>query len=187
MSKTSDVLKDLAPTLAGAISGVFGGPAVGLAVKTLGEKLLGKPNATRSEVEKALVTASPEQLLELKKLDTSFKQSMLDFGYKIEELEVRDRIDARQRDKEFIRAGRVNLRADILAYIATGSFIGLAFATLLGPRLGIGTIDQATKEILMYVLGSLNTIVVMIFSFEFGSSKDAAKMQNTMKEWMDKT
>lgn len=93
--------------------------------------------------------------------------------------------DARNRDIEFAKLGRTNERANHLAYLAVGGFLGIAFLLLLGQRLGI-TIDPATRELLMYVLGSLNTLVVMVYSFDFGSSKDAAKMGNAMTKWLDK-
>lgn len=179
MAKVFDILKGVAPTLAGAFAGTFGGPAMGLAVKQLGEKLLGKSDASHSDVAAALVSAKPEQLLELRRLDTSFKQAMLDYGYKVEELEVRDRDSARERDKAFVVAGRSNIRADVLAYLAIGGLLGLSvlvFYVELSPH---------QREILIYILGALTVLVKDVYGFEFGSSKDAAKSMNAMKEWLD--
>ena len=48
----------------------------GTAVKFLAGKLLGKDNATESELADYIETADPSQLLELKKLDTDYKVQM---------------------------------------------------------------------------------------------------------------
>lgn len=101
-------------------------------------------------------------------------------GAELEGKYLEDRQDARHRDVEFVRAGRQNVRGDVLAYLAIGGLL----ATII--LVFIAEIDQTQKEILMFVLGVLSGLVKDTYSFEFGSSKDAAKSMNTMTKWLDK-
>ena len=179
MSKLSDLLRNVAPTLAGVLGSAAGGPLVGAAVKTLGEKLLGKSDATVTEVEDAVAALPPDKLVELRTIDTAFKIRMTELGYRPQELEIEDRKDARARDAEFIKAGRRNERGDNLAYLAVG---GLLLAALL---LFLVDISQSQKEVLIFILGVLSKIVGDVYAFEFGSSKGEQKKDNAMTKWLD--
>lgn len=70
------VLRSIAPALASA----FGGPLAGLAVKEIGDKLLGKPDATEYEVVAAVAKASPDQLVKLREIDAAFKVRITELG-----------------------------------------------------------------------------------------------------------
>src|SRR5689334_25251012 len=97
--KLRDLLREVAPTLAGVIGTAVGGPVgplAGAAVKFLGEKLLGKPDATPDEVEQAVATMPPDKLLELRALDNAFKVRMTELGFRPQELEIEDRKEDRK-------------------------------------------------------------------------------------------
>jgi hypothetical protein len=106
-------------------------------------------------------------------------------GAELDKAYLADRQDARARDVEFIKQGRKNERADNLAYLAVGGFLTVVFMLFVAPSLFGFKMDQDTKEILLYILGVLQTIVVMVYAFDFGTSKDAAKMGNAMTKWLD--
>jgi hypothetical protein len=70
-----ETLKKTISTIAPALATAFGGPAAGIAVGTLSNLLLGKPNGSESEILNALSTISPEMLLKIKQLDLEYAKS----------------------------------------------------------------------------------------------------------------
>lgn len=164
-----DKLEDVAPTLLGGAAGIFGGPAAAVAVSKITGLLLGK-QGTEKEALAALAAATPEQLLQLKQLDIDYKKSLLEYGFKEDELIVKDRDSARTRDATFVTAGRTNVRADFLAYgavVMLGIFSILVFFKQV-PDAG------PTRDLLFTLAGGLISLVKDVYSFEFGSSKSGA-------------
>jgi len=92
--------------------------------------------------------------------------------------------DARARDIAIQAGGRKNERADNLAYMAVGGFLVVALVLALAAIGGV-SLEQGTKEVLIYILGVLQTIVVGIFNFEFGTSKGEQRKDNAMTKWLD--
>lgn len=89
------IVKGIAPVLGTAL----GGPMVGGAVKYLASSLLKDENATEQEVASYITGASPDQLLEIKKLDIDYKLKMEKLGVDVFKLEVADRSSARVEHK----------------------------------------------------------------------------------------
>lgn len=184
-------LSQVAPTIAGVIGTAVGGPIgplAALAVKTLSEHVLGKPDGTPEEVAAAVAAMPPEKVAELRLAEVAFRTRALELGYKTEELDVKrdeivaaDRASARSRDIEIIKAGRKNERGDNLAYLAV---VGLLGAALL---LFFVDISQSQKEVLIFILGVLSKIVGDVYAFEFGSSKGEQKKDNAMTKWLDES
>lgn len=90
-----------------------------------------------------------------------------------------DRQNARARDTEFVKQGRKNERGDVLAYLAVGGLLGTIGALFFVE------LNPVQERILLVALGALIKIVGDVYAFEFGSSKDAAKMGNAMTKWLD--
>lgn len=189
MSNLTDILRNVAPTIAGVLGTAVGGPLgplVGIAVKTLGDKLLGKPDATLPEVEAAIAAATPEQLLELKKIDADFKRTALEMGFKeheldfrYEELSVTDRKDARWRDIAIVQAAGKNQRADLLAYIAIG---GLMLFGVTGIIVSVvWPLATGAREICVLMIGYLLKEVSGVYNFEFGASRSERHKDDTIK------
>ena len=89
--KLKSIVKAVAPTLGAAL----GGPAGGMAAKIISEGILGKPDASEAEIEDFLLTASPEQMLELKKLDAQFAVDMKKLDIDVFRIESDDKKSAR--------------------------------------------------------------------------------------------
>lgn len=155
MSKFKDVLRTVAPALATA----FGGPLAGMAAKVIGDKLLGKPDATAQEVETYLLNAKPEDLVRLKEIDAGFRQHLADAGVKLEEIAADDRKDARQ------RSVAMNDRSPILigfVILLVWGYINISLlqmdkppaidAIIVGRILGM--VDAATLAFLYWLYGS---------------------------------
>ena len=96
MNTWKSIIRNVAPVLGTAL----GGPMAGTATKFIANELLGKPDAHESDIEQAVMKASPEQLSKLKAMDTQFKLEMQKLNidvYKLEaKLEIQDRAGARQ-------------------------------------------------------------------------------------------
>lgn len=77
--------------------------------------------------------------------------------------------NARARDVEFLKAGRRNIRGDVLAYGALGALIVCILALFLFD------VPQQSRDLLLVTLGALVAIVKDVFGFEFGSSKGSER------------
>lgn len=170
MSKLTDILKSFAPTIAGAVGTAVGGPLgplAALAVKALGDKLLGKPNATLPEVEAAVAGATAEQLLALRTADHAFKLEAARLGLRPMELEVEDRKDARAMQTAALS------QEDVLAkrFIYYFSWFWSGFSALYVMLVTFVAIPEANVQMANIVLGFvLGTVVATILAYFYGTS-----------------
>lgn len=151
-----DLVKSVAPTIGAAL----GGPMGGMATKFLAEKLLGDPSAAQDKIEDFVLSASPEKMLELKKLDVDFKTRMRELDVDVFKLEVQDKASARELFK-------INIWPQI---VLSAMFIGGYFFVLYGLLDGTITIQEAIKDVALLLIGLLTREVPTIMQFWFGSS-----------------
>ena len=156
-------LKKLVGAVAPALAKALGGPLAGTAVAAIAKKVLGKDAATEDEVTAALENATPEQLIQLKKLDLEFEKQMAEAGISLDKLEVEDRASA--------RALRIASPKDwvpnVLAMALLAGLIGLS-VFLLGQE-----VPPGNKEIIINLMGVLEGALVTVFTFFFGSSRSS--------------
>lgn len=160
MKPWKKILGQLAPTLASAV----GGPAAGMAVKVLSGALLGKEDGAEADVEAALLSATPDQLLKLKEADLEFKEHMADIGLDFERLAVEDRGDARELAK-----------ANMTPQIMLSALFVVGYFTILGLFF-VGQIAVASElqQPFLILLGVVTAAVPQILSFWFGSTAGSA-------------
>jgi len=157
------IVAGIAPTLATAL----GGPFAGMAVKAIGNKLIGKENAQEAEVEAALLSATPDQLLKIKELDSEFALEMKRLDVDLEALAVSDRSSARE-------LFRVNIWPQITLSVL---FIGGYFTILWALFGGTIMLDPSIRDMSNILLGVLTAGIPMILRFWFGGSpQDEAHM-----------
>lgn len=159
MKKWLPLLQSVAPSIASKL----GGPLAGIAVKTLSQALLGKPDATEDEVGAALENASPDAMLELRRLDQQFAVQMA-------EIDALDRDSARQLYK-------VDKTPQI---VLTGLYTVGYFAILIGLLTNLFTIPEDHKTLMTTLFGVLTAAQLQLINFWFGSSsgsKDKNKVQ----------
>ena len=89
-----DIIGSVAPTIASAL----GGPLAGTAVGALSHALFGTPDKPQAEVEQAVASATPEQLLTIKQAEAEFAEKMKQLDVDLAKLAVDDRNSARQRE-----------------------------------------------------------------------------------------
>jgi len=150
-----DAIKNLVGGLAPTIGAALGGPVGGMAAETIA-KVLGCSPEPKS-IEKALQTASPEQLAEVKKAEIQFQTRMKELEVDVFALETQDIQHARQ----------------TMGKDWTPKAIAIMCVIFFGGYIAMVTIqDPAANDdgIVNLVLGYLGGIVSSIISFYFGAS-----------------
>ena len=158
------VLQTVAPTIAKATLGPFGGLAA-----TAISAILGTPPGDEQATSAALLNATPDQLLAFKKADQDFQIQMKTLGISEEKLVYDDIANARAR--------QVAVKDDtpaILAYFITAGFFGTLGFMLWNGKPAVG------GDALLVMLGSLGTAWAGVVSFYFGSSLGSAKKDTAL-------
>jgi len=150
------MLKNIISTIAPALGSALGTPLGGAAVSMIAEKL-GVPNNQKS-VQKAIQQASPEQLLELKKVEKDFEVKMKELEVDVFKLETQDVQDAR---KTFSS----DWTSKLLGVVVIGGFMGYIFLVTIQPP------EQNSEALINLVLGYLGGLASAVISFYFGASK----------------
>lgn len=152
------VLKTVAPTLATAALGPFG-PLASAAISAV----LGTPAGDSKAAEAALLTATPDQLLALKKAENDFQIQMKTLGIAEEKLSFDDTANARARE-----IATKDTTPKYMAYLITlGFFATLAYLIIYGK-------PQAGGDVMLVMVGALGTAWSGIIQYYFGSSAGSA-------------
>lgn len=150
------VVKGVAPALGAALGGPFGGAAT----KFLAEKFLGNPDANESDLADAIMSASPEKLIEIRKLDAEFKIRMRELDVDVFKVEIDDRKDARS-------LARVNMTPQIsLSVVYSLGYFALLYLFMTGQT----EVATSLKSEFNIVLGVMTAAQASIMQFWFGSS-----------------
>jgi hypothetical protein len=164
------LLGQVAPTLATAM----GGPLAGLAVKTLSNVLLGNEEGTEADIAKAMQSATPDQLADIKKIDADFKTRMAELEIDLERISAGDRDSARKRE---MTVG--DHTPKILAGAITLGFFGILFWMF------VYGVPKNGNEALLLMLGALQTAFTGVIAYYFGSSA-GSKAKNELLSKGDK-
>lgn len=146
----------VAPTLGAAL----GGPLGGMAGAVVSKIVLGRDKATEAELSTALMNATPDQLLALKKADQEFAVQMKSLDVDVFKLETVDVQSARA-----MYAVNYWPQITITTLYIAGYFIILAM--ILSGKVAIPGDMRETATVL---IGMLSTAIPMILGFWFGSS-----------------
>lgn len=157
-------LKELIGAVAPALASALGGPLAGTAVRVLSEKFLGKPDGAEDEVVAALAVATPEQIVELRRIDAEFRKTLVDAGIKLEELEVRDR--------EGARAMFTATRDPTVTWI---SLLVLGVWGSVQYALFTAQIPEANADMVVRMLGTLDAALMAVLWFWVGSTKKSGE------------
>ena len=122
---------------------------------------------------------TPDAALEAIKADPAlamqFKTAVMANDADLEKAYLADRQSARNRDTEFVKAGRNNWRADILAGLAVG---GLVLCVWFIAR--DTDMNERAVNAIMFVAGVLAAAVRDVYSFEFGSSRGSKEKDDAL-------
>jgi hypothetical protein len=156
------IVKSVAPVLGTAL----GGPMLGSTVKYLATELLGDEKATEQDVKSFISTASPDQLIPLKRLDLEFKIKMEELDVDVFKLEVADRSNARAENKDSRMPAIICLMLTVM--VAGGTYF-----------LMMETIPESNQNIVYMVFGQVLTAWTASIAYWVGttrSSSDKSKM-----------
>jgi uncharacterized membrane protein YeaQ/YmgE (transglycosylase-associated protein family) len=149
------LLKTLVGTVAPTLGTALGGPMGGMAANMIADVLGCDPEPKK--LQKAIEQATPEQLAELKKVETDFEIKMKELDIDLFALETADIQDART------KFGK-DWTARIMGILVVGGFMGYIFLVTLQPP------EQNSEALINLVLGYLGGLASAIISFYFGAS-----------------
>lgn len=168
MDQILNLVRTVAPSLASAV----GGPLAGMAVRTISEALLGKPDGTEDELAQAAAKATPEQLLALKKAEQDFAVKMRELDIDLERIANADRDSARNRE---IKTKDWTPR--LLAGLITAGYFGVLFYMLRN-----GLPQHGGSEAMLVMLGTLGTAWGGVVAYYFGSSAGSKAKDEAMSQ-----
>ena len=160
LEKAKSILSVVAPNIGTAL----GGPIGGMAGRVVAKALLGKDDASDSEIFEAVEKATPEQLVALKKADADFKVQMKQLDIDLAKISASDRDSARKRHTATVLA--------ILTMLAFFGYIG-AVTFLPTPNADIGLLNVA--------LGWLGGTASTVIAYYFGSSSGSKQKNEFIK------
>jgi len=164
----SSVLKKITPWIATAASlaPVPGAPLIAMAAKALSGGLNTEVKSTPDAIAQAITTAmaNPDQLATLKKIDDDFALQMKQLGFQ----EIEDLTKIQVEDVQNARAREIALKdwyTKVLASVVVVScLVGEAIYFFHGAP------ASAAPELIGRILGTLDSALMLILSYYFGSS-----------------
>lgn len=150
------ILATLAPTAAS----MLGGPFAGMATAGLLKALDLTPDTSHDDLMRAVVGATPEQLLKLKELDNQLILDMRKLDVDLEKISAEDRDSARKRE---IATGDWTPR--IIAALIIGAWGVINYYIFSGHIL-----PPEMMNIAMRSMGTLDAALGLILGYYFGSS-----------------
>ncbi len=160
------IVKTVAPMLGTAI----GGPLGGLATRTIAGVLLGDETASEEQIAQAMASATPDQLLALKKADNDFAIKMKELDVDLERISQQDRSSAREREAKTGDSATPRILA---------IFITLGFFGILGFMV-THNLPETGRDALLVMLGALGTAFTCVIAYYFGSSSGSKNKDASM-------
>lgn len=158
MSKLTEVLGTLAPTVASAL----GGPLAGVAIAGLG-KIMGIDSATSESITKAVQgnKLTPEMVAEIQKLEMQYQNEEKERGFKYAELEFKDRDSARTANVQGGTQNKLFWLSLVMLAVSVGAEVYVLFN---------GYSMQVDAVVVGRILGFLDAIALQILAYWYGSS-----------------
>jgi hypothetical protein len=149
------VLGKVAPMLATAVGGPLAGAATSAIISALGLS----PDTTAQGAAAAVIGATPDQLIALKKADEDFAVKMGQLNLDTAKLAFDDKANAREREMT------IRDRTPM----ALGMSVTVGFFALL-TMMAFHELPSANQAILNTMVGGLGTGFALVLSYYFGSS-----------------
>jgi len=143
----------VAPTLGVALGGPFGG----IAGKFIADKL----GVAEQELPAAVENATPETMIQIKKMESDFEIQMKELGITEQQLHGKDRSSARDLAK--VTSIKPQL---ILSVVYTAAYAIVLWAFITGKI----NVPESAQQQFGIVLGVLTAAQTQILNFWFGSS-----------------
>ena len=158
------IVRSVAPVLGTAL----GGPLAGGAIKALAGSLLGDENASEQDLEKYVLGANPNQLVEIKQLDADFKVKMKEIGVDVFKLENADRASARVNHRD-------STMPAILCLLLTAMVTAGSYALI------VMVIPPDNSNILYMVFGQVLTAWAASIAYWVGTTKGSSDKSKQLR------
>ncbi len=156
----------------GFLTKLFGGGAANL-VDSVGN-VLDNVITTKEEkqkLENELYKARMQYEIDMRKLDVAEQKNIFD-----------DKASARNRETAIQTSpGSTKLGKNVSSYLAILTTL-LTFTLFYILVFKSETLENASKEIILYILGVLSAIITQIFSYYFGSSLGSAAKNDMLRD-----
>lgn len=166
----------IAPGLATAL----GGPLAGAAVKVIADKVLGRPDASASEVAAALSTGSltGEQIVALKAAEQSFLVEMAKVDQASQAAAIDDTKSARQQTVDLAKeSSGIAWAAPVISTIIVAGFFVVVALLFWVER----TWDERTAGLLNNLFGALTISFGQVCNYWLGSSAGSRRSTDTVR------
>lgn len=158
--------KDIVGAVAPAIASALGGPLAGLGVAAIGKALGLGDGAGEEDVAQAVLRATPEQLLAVKRAEMDFMAKMKELDVDLSRIAMVDRQSARRRES----ATGDSWTPRILAVLVIGLFGFCVWWAFTG---NVAAMDAAQIGIIGGVIGYASAKADTVVGYYFGSSVSA--------------
>lgn len=171
MADWKDVIGSVAPGLAGA----FGGPLAAAAVKVIADKVLGRPDASQSEVIDALSSGSlsGDQIVALKSAEQQFQLELQKISADTERAYLLDVQDARKRQTE-----TKDLMPNYIFWLMAALYAGSTLLLYFGPT----PTDDFTRSLLVKSYSIVEVGFTAALFFFVGSSNGSKRSGDSMRK-----
>jgi len=155
------------------IGSLLGGPLGGKAGEVLAEALTGSKGASQEEIDKAILSITPDKLLELRKLDEQYKQQLLSAKVESLRIETEDRDSARRTQVSNAKANSLNMPAVLSLIIIPGFFV-ILLIIMLHP------IQESSRSVIDLLIGFLGGAIGQVIAFYFGTTSGSLEKTRLM-------
>lgn len=161
------IVASVAPTLAT----MLGGPLAGMAVSAIGDKFLGKKDATPAEVQAAVLAASPADLVKFKEIEADVTKALSDADVKLEAIAAGDTASARDREVKL-----QDWTPRVLAIVIILGWFGAQWLLFSHQ------VDPSAKDILASTDSKLGDALMLVLYYYFGSSFSSHSKDRTIQK-----
>ncbi|MCE7999712.1 MAG: hypothetical protein HEP70_12695 [Rhodobiaceae bacterium] len=163
--------KQIVSTVAPGLATALGGPMAGVAVRGIASALLGDEDVPSTDVETAVLRASPSDLRKLKQAELVFRQQMKELEIDLEALHAADRESARER--QVVTGDQMPA---FIAFAALAGFFGILISMIFVD------LPAGSEAPLNVMLGALGSLVVAIGNYYFGSSAGSSAKNQLIEQ-----
>jgi hypothetical protein len=179
LSDIGDFLSRVAPTAAGLLGGPLAAQGVSLVEGWLGvaPKSGDTIEARAAAVQAALVGATPDQLIAMRRADNELKAKFVDAGLQIALADNADRASARS-----LTAATKSNTPTVLTYLIAAAAAGISSIIVSGLAPKDPNIATTIGTIVGYIFSELKAVT----SFWFGSSSGSSDKNSLLDKALDK-
>jgi len=152
---------------------------IGLVNLDIGQILSGAGSLFK-DIRTAITGIDPVKAAELNLKLADLEGKLAEYQSKADEMTKDDRVSARALGAEYLKAGKRNIRQDVLAYGAILIFVGLISALFYYG------IKPELRDIILMIVGGLLKIIYDIYAYDFGGSYGSQQKNSMIEGFIDK-